>query len=65
MEKDLKGGTMAIPTLDILRLEKHMEMECILGQMEKSMTESGTKGLNMDMAYGKVSIMTPMSGSGK
>ena len=64
MAKDLKGTLMAILTLVILRLGKHMEMGFIPGQMERCMMENGTKGLNMDMAYGKGPIMTLMSGSG-
>jgi tRNA A-37 threonylcarbamoyl transferase component Bud32 len=64
MAKALKDMIITILILDVLRREKHMEMEFIHGKMEKYMMENGIKGSNMDMAYGKGRKMTHMSENG-
>lgn len=57
MVKDLRDTQMVTHIMDILRWEKLMEKECILGVMGKFMTVNGIKDSNMDMEYGEECLM--------
>lgn len=64
MAKVLSAMPTATPTMVSSKEARLMEMECIHGQMEKSMTENGTVDSSMDTVSGRASAKTLTSASG-
>lgn len=56
---------MVIPIKENTLKEKPMEKEHTYGEMARSMTESGTMDRNLDTVYGRASMETVTSASGK
>jgi len=60
----MRGIVMAMYMRETLQWERHMERESIIGRMERSMMESGARGLRRAMACGRAFMEIAIWGSG-
>jgi len=57
MDKDLRDILIKIHFMDVLKMERRMVRESILGLMENYMMDSGFKVANKGLEYGEELIM--------